>query len=484
MLLLLAIPALFVGSRACAPCHAEIFKSYSATPMAMSSGRPATVPAGTFRHAASGVQYAIDDAGLVQFSKGDANGSQKLEYFIGSGAAGRSFLYSRGGFLFEAPVTWYTQTKSWDVSPGYQADRVSRWSRPVEPSCLYCHASQPRWRAGTTNAFASPAFGEDGVGCERCHGPGSLHIEGKGKMVNPRKLAVSARDSVCTQCHLSGEARVALAGKKMEDYRPGERVSDYVAYFVPAERGDFQVNSHVEKLQQSVCKRAAGDKLWCGSCHDPHKVPNASERATWFHDRCMTCHQNNQCKRGFDCTSCHMPKAAAADAGHGVFTDHSIPRVAPRATGVEKAWRLKSFLPEGATDRELGLAYAEVAVRTGDRRQLSEAIRLLSGSAADAEVEVRLADLLERTGAADRALELYRNVLRRDPTQVVALVNLGRLYGTKGYVDEAITLWREALKSNPCLAEAGTNLQIALRAKNDGAGADAVKKAQAFCVFE
>ena len=67
---------------------------------------------------------------------------------------------------------------------------------------------------------------------------------------------------------------------------------------------------------------------------------------------------------------------------------------------------------------------------------------------------------------------------------MVALVNLGRLYGSSGLLDEAITLWREALKHNPCLAEAGANLQIALRAKKDTAGEQAVRRSQEFCLFE
>jgi tetratricopeptide (TPR) repeat protein len=74
--------------------------------------------------------------------------------------------------------------------------------------------------------------------------------------------------------------------------------------------------------------------------------------------------------------------------------------------------------------------------------------------------------------------------LRKDPNAVVALVNLGRLYGSQGHLDEAIALWREALKRNPCLFEAGANLQVALRAKNDVSGAEAVKRAQGFCIFE
>jgi tetratricopeptide (TPR) repeat protein len=180
-----------------------------------------------------------------------------------------------------------------------------------------------------------------------------------------------------------------------------------------------------------------------------------------------------------------MPRSPAADAGHGVFTDHSIPRIpAQRQTKAAPSWRLRGFSASDSGDRELGIAYAEVGVRTGNRQQQAEAIRLLRTAPQDAEVEARLGDLEERTGAPERALVLYRSALRKDPNSVVALVNLGRLYGSQGFLDEAIMLWREALKRNPCLSEAATNLKIALRAKNDAAGVDAVTRSQSFCIFE
>src|SRR5437763_3282427 len=139
MMLLLALPALFIGNQACSGCHDAIYRSYTATPMAMSSGRelPPLIP-GSFRHATSQVRYDIDANGLVRLVKGAARDQRQLSYYIGSGVAGRSFAYARDGFLFEAPITWYAQTGSWDVSPGYGSDTASRWSRPIEPSCLFC----------------------------------------------------------------------------------------------------------------------------------------------------------------------------------------------------------------------------------------------------------------------------------------------------------------------------------------------------------
>lgn len=476
--------ASFVGNKACAGCHADIYRRYAATPMANSSGKdPHSLTKGSFLHSASQVHYEIDANGVVKLSKRSERETRHLTYYFGSGAAGRSFGYVRDGFLFEAPVTWYTQTGSWDVSPGYQSDTVSRWSRPIDPSCLFCHASQPRWHEGTVNGYADPAFDQDGVGCERCHGPGSLHVQGKAKMMNPANLSPPLRDSVCAQCHLTGESRVARAGRRIEDYRPGDALSDFVAVFVPVNSNGFQVNSHVEKLAESGCKRAAGDRLWCGTCHDPHTTPAASERAAWYRAKCLTCHDTSQCNRGFDCTTCHMPKNRAADANHGVFTDHSIPRV-PGAVRNQSAasWRLRGFAAADQGERELGLAYAEIGVRTGNPDQQAEAIRLLSGKA-DAEAQVRLADLEERAGNPKQAMSLYQSALREDPNAVVAMVNLGRLYGSSGELDEAIRLWRDALERNPCLAEAGENLQIALRAKKDTEGAEKVRRGQEFCSF-
>lgn len=502
LLLFLAFPALplagqasFVGNKACAGCHNEIYRRYAATPMASSSGRgvgPALERAltpGSIRHSASRIHYEIDANGVVRLSEGADHEVRQLSYFFGSGAAGRSFGYLRDGFLFEAPVTWYAQTGSWDVSPGYESDTISRWGRPIDPSCLFCHASQPRWREGTLNGYAEPVFDQDGVGCERCHGPGSLHIQGKAKMVNPAALSPPLRDSVCSQCHLTGQSRVARAGRSIENYRPGEALSDFVAVFVPVNSSGFQVNSHVEKLGESACKRAAGDRLWCGTCHDPHTVPAASERAAWYRAKCLSCHQTSQCNRGFDCTGCHMPKSLAADANHGVFTDHSIPRIPGNVRNQTAAsWRLRGFSPADRGERELGLAYAEIGVRTANRDQQAEAIRLLTatlaGGDADAEAQIRLADLEERWGNPNKAVALYQAALRSDPNAVVAMVNLGRLDGSAGLLDEAIRLWREALKRNPCLAEAGANLKIALRAKNDIEGAEAVRDSQAFCSFE
>ena len=51
-------------------------------------------------------------------------------------------------------------------------------------------------------------------------------------MINPAKLTGERRDSICVQCHLEGEARIAKVGRAVEDYTPGAALSDYLAIFV------------------------------------------------------------------------------------------------------------------------------------------------------------------------------------------------------------------------------------------------------------
>lgn len=373
-LLFLAAPV-FVGNGACRSCHAEIAKMYESTPMARSTGPILNnVPPGSFRHKASGKHYSIDADGKVTIRNGRSIEHQQFEYAVGSGSAGFSYFVTRDRFLFQAPITWYSQARKWDAAPGFEKDTEMAWDRPIDPSCLLCHASQLTHIYGTFNRYADPPFRQPGVSCERCHGPGSEHVRGNAKMIVPSKLQPERRDDVCRQCHLMGEARVPREGKAFGEYRAGDRLADYVAYFVfdDPDGSRLRTTSHVEKLQASRCKQVSGDRMWCGTCHDTHTLP--SEPVTWFRKKCMSCHAEQSkipnCVRGENCVSCHMPKAVAVDAGHGAFTDHSIPRKPlPAQRTSSQPWKLKPFSAAEAGERELAIAYAELYRRTGDERQ-------------------------------------------------------------------------------------------------------------------
>lgn len=440
--MLLLAAAIFVGSQACGTCHAEIARAYAQTPMARSSGAVAALKPAEFT--ASGQHYRIADNRLF-FDQG----SVPFSYFIGSGTRGRSYLFDREGYLFELPVTWYRRTDSWGASPGYERYREVRLDRAVDTSCLSCHASRVRFVRGTQNRYADPPFADDGVGCERCHGPGSEHVRNPAaaRMVNPAKLDPERRDSVCEQCHLTGVSRVVRAGRRFGDFRAGARLADYATYFV---RGgadqELKVTSHAERLAASACKRASGSALWCGTCHEPHTNANRTQAA------CLSCHAQAH-HADESCASCHMPKSAAVDAGHGVFTDHRIPRDPSRARKAGGSGELTAFL--GLDDaRARGIAYAEM----GDPRAREY---LLKADPTDSEVLVRLAALETDPG---RAAGLYEAALRNDAANSTALVNLGALDASAGRVADAAALWKRALETNPAIEGAALNLSQVLPA--------------------
>ena len=433
---MLLLAALFIGNQACEPCHREIAAAYARTPMAQSSGRVESLSPASFTTA--GHAYKIADRRLT-FEQG----SVSIDFFIGSNVAGRTFLHEREGYLYELPVTWYAQKKQWDASPGYEHDDEIRLNRAVEPTCLACHTSRTRPVLGTQNRYGDSPFLDNGVSCERCHGPGSEHVRNpaEARMVNPAKLDAERRDSVCMQCHLTGEARIVRAGRRFADFRAGDRLADYATYFVrDGPRDGLKVTSHVEKLAASVCKQKSGDALWCGSCHGVHNNSSRTQAA------CVRCHDgaHHQQER---CADCHMPRTQTTDGGHGVMTDHSIPRAPKRASPRAGASGLVAFV--GAVDdRALGLAYAE----TGSPRAREY---LQRAQPADADVQLRLAVL---EPAPERAIALYESALKANPFQPVALVNLGTLYAQRGRTADAARLWRRALEVNPAIEEAALNL--------------------------
>lgn len=488
-----------IGSKACAVCHASIAQKYALTGMARTSGRTAGDAFGenlshaSFSDSASGANYRVErtSSGLrLDFSREAAGvtGNRLLEWFIGSGSVGRSYLFADEGYLFQAPVSYYAAPGTWGLSPGYQGKRSITLTRAVEPSCLQCHATGIQPVAGTQNGYQAQPFREAGIGCERCHGPGGNHAARRrsGDIVNPARLDPARRDSVCAQCHLTGAARVATKRRTEAAFRAGDLLSDHVSVFTwsGAAGAGVSATSHYEKLQQSACKLGSGGKLWCGSCHDPHEQPAAARRTAYYRERCLTCHQTNTCNEdpglrkqaGDDCTSCHMPKGGARTVEHVVFTDHAIPRRPGNASKPAlSAPSLTPFFPVQPAPRDLALAYAIAAMTEPAVRR--QAFDLLQKAAAldprDVPVLSQLAQFYDRMGQEERAMELCERIIALDPAHTAAAVNLAIYRIKRGRTEEAVALWNSALRRNPALSSARINLAVAQYRSGNRAEAEA-----------
>ena len=452
--MLLAILPMIV----CAQCHADIVARYAKTPMAQSSGLvdPAGEPTGGFFHPNSGIRYEIVKSGnRLQL---EWNGHRKaLDFFIGSRRMGRSYGFAAYGYLYQAPVGYYANRRLWDMAPGYENDREPDFNRPITADCLFCHATGARVIPKTLNRVADlSAF--HGVSCERCHGDASAHVSHPqpGNVVNPKKLPFAERDSVCEQCHLSGEARIPQPGRDLADFRPGQRLSTYLAVFVAEGRAPgIRVTSHAEALAASACRRASGQKLWCGSCHDPHGAQ------TDYREVCLGCHTPQTCpqlksassRAGADCIACHMPKARAYDGGHTVFTDHSIPRRPANylSRKVEPA-SLASYFPADtdsiAAGRNLGIAWTQAAVNYAEPRFFEKAWPLLRAAASrqprDPALYAKVGEALESASKISEAEKAYLLSLDQDAEQVDVLLRLAALLDRAGRETEALALRKRA----------------------------------------
>ena len=497
---------------ACRSCHQATYTSYEQTPMARGSGTalaglsglPGGSSGGGFIHAPSGVDYRVferDGQAWLSYARdGKAgaalSGERQLEYFVGSGKRGRTYLYQQDGLWFEAPINYYTRKALWDMAPAYGAATAMPDALPVDSNCLHCHASQigtaePQAR----NKFAGAPFAQGGVGCSACHGDPAEHLRVEAGLeaqqhtpdrkrqssgiINPDKLDAVRRDSACLQCHLEGDAAIYRAGSSLAGFVPGDRLDDHAVYFVRASReaGGGRASSQYEALLRSACKRASGDRLTCTTCHDPHSSPAPAERVAFYRAKCLACHTGtaiaaNHHPEQQDCASCHMPTRDTTDISHEQLTDHNIetygagPPHEPALARFTAAPGLyaDTLKPVGATTsgpRELGLAYAQMAER-GDRASGERALVLLAEAEAsgadDAPLHVALGFLRQMSGDPGAARTEYVAALRVNPWEPSAAANLAVLDARAGQTEAAVKLLDHVVSGDPSQMAAGLNL--------------------------
>ena len=468
---------------ACAGCHSAIYRSYKTTRMAQGSG-PATqaLISGTFSDRASGVEYKIFSRGgsawmsfyrAATSAQGPLAGERKLEYFIGSGQHGRTYLYQQQGLWFELPINFYARRHAWDMAPAYENSPVMPAPLPVDPNCLHCHttgAAQPETSA--RNAYAGAPFAQGGIGCSGCHGDLTDHLatQGRAPILNPARLSPERRDSACMQCHLEGDAVVYRPGRSLAQFVPGDRLSDIALYFVRASQasGGARAASQYEALLQSACRQAAGDSLTCTTCHDPHSQPAPAARTAFFRAKCLSCHTEPALATTHhpeqpDCAACHMPSRATSDISHEQVTDHNIQAI-PRSPQARPLIAGEELVPVGtshATPRDLGLAYAQIAQR-GDATSARRALQLLTQAErpedSDEQLHLNLGFLYQVAHQPDRARAEYERTLSLRPSEAAALSNLAVIEASAGQLRHASSLLETLLASDPSQTGAGINL--------------------------
>ncbi len=446
----------YVGDEACATCHADAASAYRSHAMARSFHpwepdtrieAPLTEP---IFHAPTGFYYSVIEVGdeLHQEEFLIGMGGQRLhelrrriDYVMGSGAVARTYFTEENGRLFQLPLTWYEQG-GWDFSPGYELSNA-RFDRLMPDRCLTCHGSYPEPFPHLEGKYAELS---PGIGCERCHGPGALHVTERSSgesadstyddtIVNPEHLPFERRLDVCQQCHVHTPVTVLREGQDAFSYMPSQPLRDHAAFFKTT--GDIDIVSHADRLRQSACfvaTRPTEQPLECATCHNPHRPPPDLMAQN---QPCRDCHATLDLQQRLtsptsladhtptaNCVGCHMPKVKERAVPHGSFTEHWI-RVIAAEEQQTQARRADDRPIEPYFERD----------RTGPDAALYQAM----GEVIYANLATNARILVDAATALDRALGT-------DTTRGDAQFLLGVAYQQLGRTDDAIGALERAVR--------------------------------------
>jgi predicted CXXCH cytochrome family protein len=357
----------YVGSAKCESCHQEIYAKWKDTlhnksQQEVSPANDAVVvdwkgtlklPAWQNQEVTIKLNKAADgeyQATLVCFRDPSQERTYTVVRTYGGWGWKQRYHVKIGNNHYILPIQWNQATSRWvpyNLQNWYDEDcslKPPAIDKSFEMKCAGCH---------NTGLELSKAAGgyeskyvELNTGCEKCHGPGSTHVNApaKGNVVNPRKLAYEGGLEVCGQCHNRGVSRpnglfdFPWNDKDNKPYKLGEPLADYYQY-KPGKWADPEGHSRSHHQQWNDFQRSKhfSGKVTCFDCHDAHGGPGRSQliQADYNNRLCLSCHRKDQrfssigairahSKHNYApettgtsrCSACHMVKtSASAEAG-------------------------------------------------------------------------------------------------------------------------------------------------------------------------
>lgn len=411
--------------------------------------------------------------------------TEQIDYIVGSGHHTNSHMRAVNGYLYQVPVTWYAQDAKWGLAPGFQGGNSSRFSREIEIECMACHNGTPEFNEASANQYLMLP---DGIDCEKCHGPGSLHVEEKRagimvdtsqavdySIVNPARLPVDLQYDVCRRCHMQGAA-VLKEGKSFLDFRPGQPLSDVLNVFwprFPDSTARFLMASHPDRLEMSPCFKASRrpdsgfEPITCTTCHDPHVNVKTVATET-FNAPCMACHTADatlQCTEDEavrarvdnNCSACHMPTSGTFDIPNVRITDHYI-RVPerdpePPADARHTFLRLASLIEDDPSDLTIANGYLTYYEQFGGSAPFLDSAAVYLRKALEGTTEQALAKSLVRLWFLQGSYrEIQRLAGTLDPDTLGdawTLYRIGEAYTTLGLGTQSVRFYEAAVREAP-----------------------------------
>jgi predicted CXXCH cytochrome family protein len=336
----------YVGSAACQKCHAEIYERWKKTPMANVVRDPRKYPDAIIPNLATNNVSPKFTKDQVAFVYG---GIWKQRYFT-----------KIGDDYFPEPAQWNVTKKAWLPyfvpkggdwwEPFYPPDN---FKRPTGPTCDGCHSVDYN--------IQTKQVAEWNVGCERCHGPGSAHVDRatRGNILNPARMDYVSASDTCIQCHSQGRPLTNPIEGKYYDwpvgYQVGLKLQDYWQ-LEDHKLGELSFThfpdgtAHKNRMQGNDFARSVMYRrgVTCFDCHDVHGTKNYAQLRKPVNAICLDCHgpgsrngpreatlaehtHHKDGSTGSECAACHMPKIEAEIPGVFVRA-HTFSFITPAMT--------------------------------------------------------------------------------------------------------------------------------------------------------
>ena len=350
-------------------------------------------------------------------------------------------LYPEAAVTHEDALHWTGRNQNWNYM------------------CADCHSTDLKKNYKSSNKSYDTSWAEISVGCEACHGPGSVHVavassSDYGSSSLTTSLATQEDEvDTCARCH-------SRRGVIAEGFTPGDPFLDY---YRPAllddglYHADGQIQDEVYVYGSFLQSRMHQRGVRCTDCHNPHTAGlDATGNAT-----CTRCHQetpptefatlapklydavehhfHEPGTEGAECVNCHMPSKLymVVDPRR----DHSFRIPRPDLTeslGVPNACNTCH------DDQTPAWAAAEIRQRFPDLSMAHYGEVIAAGRSRDSDASVNLAVLAADTTAPAIARgtalsllaglqdEAAMSALARGVTDTDPLVRFGALRGLQG----------------------------------------------------
>lgn len=314
--------AQYVGSQRCEHCHAAQYAGWKQTRMANVVRDPATNP----------------DAVLGDFTLADPVRTFDLKQvaFVYGSRWKQRYFTQIGDDYYVLPAQWDIAKKRWLP---YHVEKGADWwvpfygesnlERPTGPLCDGCHS--------VNYNIDTKKVTEWNVGCEKCHGPGSLHVAHptKENIIHPGRLDLVRANDTCIQCHSQGQPLANPIRGKYYDwpvgFEPGKRLADFwkLEELKPGSTNFYQfadMTAHKNRMQGNdfVQSNMYHREIRCFDCHDVHSNQNPASLNARGNKVCLACHTKDnpaglkgtisehthhaEGSAGSQCTACHMPR--------------------------------------------------------------------------------------------------------------------------------------------------------------------------------